>query len=37
MSFPLKVSQEVDARRKVGHDEFRYKGLFHWLHFESDS
>jgi hypothetical protein len=25
----------VDARHKAGHDEFRYKALFHWLHFES--
>jgi hypothetical protein len=27
----------VDARHKAGHDAFRYKAPFHWLHFESDS
>jgi hypothetical protein len=26
-----------EGGHKAGHDEFRYKALFHWLHFESDS
>ena len=35
--FLLEWSKDVDARHKAGHDEFRFKALFHWLHFETDS
>ena len=27
----------LDARDKPGHDEFRHRYRFHWLHFESGS
>ena len=36
-SFLLLRCQDVDARDKPGHDEFRCRCLFYRLHFESNS